>query len=90
MPRPAVCPHDPVIFPRRASRSRRSSRAIGSARRWSSPATTSRSGPRGSQLLQDGREPYLHEPYGEPVEEQWYGWRPMTYDSLPIIDRSPV
>ena len=24
-----------------------------------------------------------------PVEEQWYGWRPMTFDGLPIIDRSP-
>ena len=41
------------------------------------------------QLLKDGAEPYLREPYCEPVEEQWYGWRPMTYDSLPIIDRSP-
>ena len=25
----------------------------------------------------------------EPVVEKWYGWRPMTYDRLPIIDRSP-
>jgi D-amino-acid dehydrogenase len=22
--------------------------------------------------------------------EQWFGWRPMTPDSLPIIDRSPA
>ena len=26
---------------------------------------------------------------GEPVLEEWYGWRPMTSDSKPIIDRSP-
>jgi D-amino-acid dehydrogenase len=41
------------------------------------------------QLLQDGAAPYLLEPYCQPVEERWFGWRPMTYDSLPIIDRSP-
>jgi D-amino-acid dehydrogenase len=23
------------------------------------------------------------------VEEEWYGWRPMTPDGLPVIDRSP-
>ena len=26
----------------------------------------------------------------EPVREEWYGWRPMTPDSLPIIGRSPA
>jgi D-amino-acid dehydrogenase len=33
---------------------------------------------------------YLHEPACEPVEEEWYGWRPMTWDGKPIIDRSPA
>ena len=32
---------------------------------------------------------YLREPFCDPVQEQWFGWRPMTYDSVPIIDRSP-
>ena len=41
------------------------------------------------QLLKDGATDYLKEPYCEPVLEEWFGWRPMTYDSLPIIDRSP-
>jgi len=41
------------------------------------------------QLLRDGAADYLHEPFTEPVEEEWYGWRPMTYDGKPIIDRSP-
>jgi D-amino-acid dehydrogenase len=40
------------------------------------------------QLLKDGAAGYLHEPYCEPIIEKWFGWRPMTYDSLPIIDRS--
>ena len=26
----------------------------------------------------------------EPIEEEWFGWRPMTPDSKPIIDRSPA
>ena len=42
------------------------------------------------ELLRDGATPYLREPYGEPVQEEWFGWRPMTSDSLPIIDRSPA
>jgi D-amino-acid dehydrogenase len=42
------------------------------------------------QLLRAGAEPYLKEPYCDPVTEEWWGWRPMTYDSLPIIDRAPV
>ena len=46
--------------------------------------------PRRLHLLRDGASPYLHEPYCEPVEEEWCGWRPMTYDSIPIIDRSPI
>jgi len=41
------------------------------------------------ELLKLGAAQYLHEPYTEPVEEEWYGWRPMTYDGKPIIDRSP-
>ena len=40
--------------------------------------------------LKRGASLYLHEPYCEPEEEQWYGWRPMTYDGKPVIDRSPA
>ena len=32
---------------------------------------------------------FLHEPgAGEPLE-QWHGWRPMTWDDLPVIGRAP-
>ena len=41
-------------------------------------------------LLRMAAEKYLHDPYCDPVEEEWYGWRPMTWDGKPIIDRSPV
>ena len=25
----------------------------------------------------------------EPVQEEWWGWRPMVYDGKPVIDRCP-
>jgi D-amino-acid dehydrogenase len=39
--------------------------------------------------LRSGAAQYLHEPTADPVEEEWYGWRPMTWDGKPRIDRSP-
>ena len=41
-------------------------------------------------LLTDVAKLYLKDPLAEPVQEEWWGWRPMTYDSLPIIDRVPA
>ena len=41
------------------------------------------------QYLRDGATEYLVEPTAEPVEEEWFGWRPMTWDGLPYIDRTP-
>jgi D-amino-acid dehydrogenase len=32
---------------------------------------------------------YLHDPHCDGVDEEWFGWRPMTWDGKPIIDRSP-
>jgi len=39
--------------------------------------------------LRESTRDYLVESTAEPIEEQWYGWRPMTWDSLPIIGRLP-
>jgi len=39
--------------------------------------------------LKRGAAEYLVEPEGPAIQEQWYGWRPMTYDDLPIIGRAP-
>jgi D-amino-acid dehydrogenase len=41
-------------------------------------------------LLRHGAEPFLKEPYTDPIEEQWFGWRPMTFDGVPIIDFAPA
>ena len=42
------------------------------------------------QYLRSGAARYLLEPTAEPVNEEWYGWRPMTWDGLPYIDRTPA
>ncbi len=41
------------------------------------------------EALKSGAAEYLKDPYTDEVEEEWFGWRPMTYDGVPIIDRSP-
>ncbi len=46
--------------------------------------------PRRLELLKTAAEKYLHDPYCDPIEEEWYGWRPMTWDGKPVIDRSPA
>ena len=40
------------------------------------------------QLIDSARH-YLHEPVGDQVLETWCGWRPMTWDSLPVIGAVP-
>ncbi|KAF1695206.1 amino acid dehydrogenase [Pseudoxanthomonas jiangsuensis] len=39
--------------------------------------------------LERAAREYLHEPVGATVQEKWYGWRPMTWDDLPALGRSP-
>lgn len=39
--------------------------------------------------LERGAAEYLHQPVGATVHERWYGWRPMTWDDLPILGRAP-
>ena len=41
-------------------------------------------------LLKDAAIKYLHDPLCDPIEETWFGWRPMTWDGKPIVDRSPA
>jgi D-amino-acid dehydrogenase len=90
MPRPAVCPRIPLIFPetRVAVTPFQSGYRLGSTMEFAGYDDSLR--PERLQLLKDGSAGYLHEPYCEPILEKWFGWRPMTYDSLPIIGRIPT
>lgn len=39
--------------------------------------------------LERGARAFLREPVGPQVQERWYGWRPMTWDDLPLLGRAP-
>jgi D-amino-acid dehydrogenase len=41
------------------------------------------------ELFRKAAAEYLREPPCEPIQEEWYGWRPMTYDELPCIGPAP-
>jgi D-amino-acid dehydrogenase len=90
MPRPAKCPAIPLIFEehRVAVTPMHSGYRLGSTMEFAGYDTTLKR--QRLDLLRAGASHYLQEPWCDPVEEEWYGWRPMTPDSVPIIDRSPV
>jgi D-amino-acid dehydrogenase len=90
MPRPGICPAFPMIFEehRVGVTPMKSGYRIGSTMEFAGYDTSLNR--RRLDLLKEGARHYLQEPFCEPVEEEWYGWRPMTPDSLPIIDWSPA
>jgi D-amino-acid dehydrogenase len=90
MPRPAICPTYPMLFEehRVAVTPMHSGYRLGSTMEFAGYDTTLN--PRRLAILKNGATHYLREPYSDPIVEEWYGWRPMTWDSRPIIDRSPA
>ncbi|MCC6507744.1 MAG: FAD-dependent oxidoreductase [Pirellulaceae bacterium] len=89
MPRPKCCPRIPLIFPehRVAVTPMQTGYRLGSIMEFAGYDETIR--PERLDLLRQGASHYLHEPHCEPELQTWFGWRPMTYDSLPIIGRVP-
>jgi D-amino-acid dehydrogenase len=89
MPRPATCPAIPMLFweHKVAVTPMQSGYRLGSIMEFVGYDATLDQ--RRLNLLKTGAALYLQDPYTTPVEEQWCGWRPMTYDGKPIIDRSP-
>lgn len=90
MPRPKLCPKIPLIFPETkvAVTPMRSGYRLGSTMEFAGyDATLNRAR---LDMLKEGAKPYLIEPFNDLVQQEWFGWRPMTYDGKPIIDRSPV
>src|SRR5262249_22827203 len=90
MPRPARCPAYPLLFEEDhvAVTPMRSGYRLGSTMEFAGYDATLN--PRRLDVLRDAARHSLHEPFTEPVLEAWFGWRPMTYDGLPVIDRSPA
>ena len=90
MPRPSICPKRPLIFQdhKVAVTPMQSAYRVGSTMEFSGYDT--RLNRKRLQILRDAAAIYLREPAAEPVEEEWYGWRSMTVDGLPFIDRAPA
>ncbi len=90
MPRPEICPRVPLLLEehRVAVTPMQSGYRLGSMMEF--VGYDSSINPRRIALLKAGAAVYLREPYCEPIQETWFGWRPMTYDGKPIIDRSPA
>ncbi len=85
--RPAICPTYPMIFEehRVAVSPFASGLRIGSTMEFA--GYDDRLNRSRLQLLRDGASHYLNDT-DAPAFEEWWGWRPMTFDGLPIIDRS--
>lgn len=90
MPRPGQCPKIPIILQEHhvAVTPLQSGYRLGSTMEFAGYDKSLDE--RRVQVLKDAAVLYLHDPYYEPIEEQWYGWRPMTYDGKPIIGRAPA
>lgn len=90
MSRPAAAPAVPMIFPetRVAVTPWPSGLRLGSTMEFAGYDRRVREDR--LRLLIDGARPYLQAPVGEVGDDPWYGWRPMTPDGLPVIDRAPV
>lgn len=87
--RPAVCPKVPVFCMEHkvVATPFDSGYRLGSTMEFAGYDSAMR--PKRLRLLEDAAKKFLKDPVGEKTEETWYGWRSMTYDGVPFIDRSP-
>src|SRR5262249_36786969 len=85
--RPAICPRIPLALKERAVcvTGWPSGYRLGSTMEFAGyDASLNRTR---LDALKRGAAEYLREPEGPEVVEEWYGWRPMTHDDLPILGR---
>ena len=89
MPHPRVVPQTPMVFEehRVAITPMADKYRIGSTMEFAGYDTSMNR--RRLDMLKKSAAIYLHEPYCSPIEEEWFGWRPMTWDGKPVIDVSP-
>ncbi len=88
--RPSNCPTYPMIFPERrvAVTPMDSGLRLGSIMEFAGFDETIR--PERLRLLTAATQEYLRDiQLDESWPEKWFGWRPMTYDSTPVIGRCP-
>ena len=89
-PRPTQCPTYPMIFPERrvAVTPMETGLRLGSMMEFVGYDESIR--PQRLRLLTAAAAEYLPDlKFDETWPEKWFGWRPMTYDSTPIIGKCP-
>ena len=86
--RPQVCPRIPLTLRERSVcvTAWRSGYRLGSTMEFAGYDT--RLNRKRLDALKRGASEYLREPEGPHVVEEWYGWRPMTHDDLPMLGRA--
>jgi D-amino-acid dehydrogenase len=89
MARPTPCPRLPMLFPehRVGVSPFEDGYRLGSMMEFAGYDDSIP--PHRIQQLRDSARPYLVAPFTDGEQHVWYGWRPMTWDSLPIIGRVP-
>lgn len=87
--RPALAPSHPVVLRERSVcvTTWPSGFRLGSTMEFSGYDT--RLNRRRLDALERGAAEYLHQPVGPVKREEWFGWRPLTFDDLPVIGRMP-
>lgn len=87
--RPALVPAQPVVLRERSVcvTAWGSGFRLGSTMEFSGYDTSLNR--RRLDALERGAAEYLHEPVGPAKREEWFGWRPLTFDDLPIVGRMP-
>jgi D-amino-acid dehydrogenase len=87
--RPAVCPRIPLTLKERSVcvTAWSGGYRLGSTMEFAGYDTSLNR--RRLDALVHGAAEYLIEPEGPRRVEEWYGWRPMTWDDQPIIGRAP-
>lgn len=90
MGRPEDSPNLPLLFQERkvVATPWPSGIRLGSTMEFSGYDTTV--DPKRLKLLTDAAAYHFKKAFDAPVVEEWYGWRPMTYDEMPVIDRLPA
>ena len=87
--RPELCPNVPMLFPehRVGVTPLQDSMRLGSIMEFA--GYDERINPKRLELLTRGAAHYLRASLPEARSEQWFGWRPMTHDSTPLIGPCP-
>lgn len=89
MSRPEICPKQPMLFPEQGVGVTPFANGYRIASMMEFAGFNTQIPPWRIEQLKAAAQPFLRQPLGSDLVETWYGWRPMTWDSLPIIGRLP-